>query len=355
MIKYFGVLGLSLLGGSISAYVVGYERLYNPQTNVIVDILHDAHLPEHILLGRNVEEWPFSLVKSELYQTEQRVLDALELLNRNTPGMVDVIWEDGNRYDRRLFELINLNFFEKKLQFISGCECLVRRQFCNLNVISSDMCRPVFMLLVLAHAGIEKEIDGMSFRNLIPVSDGDMAIILSQYGDETWHAFDQLREQTTSSLAKKWYGQEFSKESMNGLFDLPFIALTDCEMLRNILSSHKPHVFLYCGGAHAKGISEFLIKHAGFKRIGGKVDGPFVGIGSVLEVLKKKNDEWWQKTNAKDEVLKKMDARDLAVFEEMLAKDLYKEIETKELALLDEAYRTTAWRSTYTGSTYSAL
>jgi hypothetical protein len=328
MIKYFGVLGLSLLGGSISPYVIGYERLYNPQANVIVDILHDAHFPEHNLLKCNMEEWPFSLVKELLYQTEQRVLDALDLLNRKAPGMVDVIWEDSDIYDRMLDELLKVNHSGDESHFISGCGSQVRRQFCNLNVISSDICRAVFILLVLKRAtGIEKEIDGMSLTNLVPVSDGDMATMLSMYGGETWHAFDQLRVQTVTTLAKR-YGQGLSIERLNDDPDY-YAALADCEMLRNILSSHKPHVILYCGGIHAKGISEFLIKHAGFKRIGGKE-----GLdASVVEVLKT------------------MDSRDLSV----IVKDLLKEIDTNELALLDDEFRTTAWCSTYTGSTYFAL
>jgi hypothetical protein len=262
--KYIIMVSLLLLGGSVYPFVRGYERLYNPQTNVIIDILYDTHMPERTLSARDMDRLSFSQIKRQLFQTEQRVLDALDLINRRAPEMVDVIWEDGLR-DSLALSTVFLNCSQK----------LVRNQFRNLNVIASDTCRAVFeRFLFTASDDSEKEVTDTLGMHLMPVSDEDIITLLSHYGDGTWDAFDQLRTQTVTGLVDR-YRQNYYLTTLKLTGDEYYNTLTNCEMLRNILTSHKPRIILYSGGWHSRRISEFLRHYAGFNRIGGKVNDLF--------------------------------------------------------------------------------
>ena len=295
MIKYTALFGLLILSSSTYPLITGYNHLYNRHSNTIVDILYDAHEPQAGLDAEGMKKLPFDRIKPKLYQTEQRLLDALDVLNKKAPGQIDIVWEHG------LYECGDSSF-------IGFPEQLVKNQYKHLTLISSDLCRDAFQDLLCQKGArtVKKELAGVSFANPMPVSDEDLAAICSTYGEETLYNFNQLRSKTIERLAHRYSKRYHSgttfkrKHFKKNSFD----ALADCEMLRNVLSSHKPHIIIYCGAWHSERIYDFLSNSAGFKEVG-----------------------------------KQLKFREA-------------EIDTKHLASLDKEYRTLPWQPTKTGSSF---
>ena len=292
MIKQSVLLGLVFFGSSAYPYVTGYNHLYNPHTNTVVDILYDAHVEQEWLSAEDMENLSFHRIKPQLFKTEQRLLDAFEVMNRQGEGLVDIIWEHG------------LNLCGDSA-FIGYPEELVERQFRNINLVPSDICRDAFeeLLCEKRRRNIEKTLAGVSFVNPMPVSDEDLAMILSTYGDRTFQEFERLRSETANRLVDRFVsrylkGTKFRRKDFK---KDDFDVLADCEIISNILSSRKPHVIVYCGGWHSEEIYYFLTDYAGFKPVGKQI------------------------------------------------KDRDGEINPKDLAPLDKEYRTGSWQPAQTG------
>ena len=296
MVKRLMLVGLIVFSSSVYSYVAGLNHLYNPHTNTIVDILYDHHVPQASLSVEDMATLPFNQLKSELFQTEQRVLGAFDVLNKNAPGLVDIVWEDGIRGCG-------------DSAFIGFPEQLVESQFINLNVIPSDICRDALRKLLLRknERSLESEIAGVSILNPLPLSDKDIATILSTYGDTTLNNFEKLRLRTTNIVVDRYMDSYLAGAYLewDDFMNNDFHALADCEMLRNVLSSTKPHIIVYCGAWHSNNIYSFLTTFAGFKPVGKQ--------GMLT----------------------------------------HGEINVQDLAPLDKEYRTTAWQSTQTGSSYN--
>ena len=122
MVKRLLLAGLVVFSSSVYSYVGGLDHLYNPHTNTVIDILYDYHEPQVNLSAFDMATLPFNYLKPKLFQTEQRVLDAFDVLNKKAPGLVDIVWEEG------IGKCGNS-------AFVGFPEQLVERQFTDLNVI----------------------------------------------------------------------------------------------------------------------------------------------------------------------------------------------------------------------------
>ncbi len=263
MFKQSALLGLVLVGSSTYPIVMGYDHLYNRKTGTTIDILYDSHNSQKRLSVDDMERLSYEEIKPELYPTEQRVLEAFKVLNTKAPGQVDIVWEQG------------FNTEGDDSAFLGFPEKLVINRFRNLNVILSDMCRDAFEKLLLKRKfkKRKKSVKGVSFANPLPVATTVLNQIARTYGNGVRQAFVQLRKQMIDDLADRFLkrfkkGKKFKpRDFENGAFN----GMADCEMLSNILSSSKKHIIVYCGGWHSEGIRDFLVHYAGFEPVGNQV------------------------------------------------------------------------------------
>lgn len=244
------------MNSGLLADVVGYDRLYHPGTNKIIDLLHDDHVNERKLSNRDMRRKPCSYIEKKLFRTEKRFIKALRTLNEKAPGTVDVVWEHGIYKDA-------------DREFIGFSHRLVKGQFPNINWIASDISRDAFEELLYADGrrSLGKKFRGVSMNNPMPISDATMAAILTYSGDHAWAEYKKLHTKTVNRLKARFKRDylndvDFRERDFKGT--KPFDALADLEMLAHILASNKPHVILYAGGWHADHIADFLSKKLGY-------------------------------------------------------------------------------------------
>ena len=77
--------------------VIGYTRLYRPDNNVTIDIVHDYHIKEQFLSGSDFIKGSPDVVKELLYPTEQALIASLDQLNTTHPMDTTVIWESDGK------------------------------------------------------------------------------------------------------------------------------------------------------------------------------------------------------------------------------------------------------------------
>ncbi len=261
------MLALSLCLG-VRATVVGYDRFYNPATNTIIDLLYDAHVYQDKLSVRDFHRRPQAYIEERLYFTEKRLMQALRKLNDNTPGCVDVIWEEG---------IYNEDIVE---QFIGHSKRLIKDQFQGLNFIASDITRDAFEQLFNAHGPrhLDREVAGISMNNPMPLPDDRVAGIIANSGDVAWQEYEKYHKKTVQNLQAYFnplylHGTTFHRNELRKLH--AWCALTDIEMLSYILSSNKPHIIVYAGGWHSRNIAAFLENNLKLKRVYSAHDGGY--------------------------------------------------------------------------------
>ena len=264
MIKRSALMGLILLSGSALAEVKGYRHLYNPQTNTVIDLLHDGHTAQKDLSLQDLTRLSFNEIKAQLFQTEQRMLDAFAVLNAQAPGMVDIIWEDSSRRSSDG----SMSWSPEDTALLRLSKELVKDQFPHLNLIQSDVSRDRLRVLYDMADDMVDELDGISLGDPLPISDHEIASIIANYGYQTYQAFEQLRKQTIDRLADRYLDDYLNGRRHKSFDHKIFHAVCDVEMLRNILSSRKPHIILFAGGWHSHNIYKFLTRQAGFKEVG---------------------------------------------------------------------------------------
>lgn len=227
-------------------YVYGYSRLYCEATKTTIDILYDVHIKEKLSV-EDFQNLPLAEIKSRLYPTEQRVVQALEKLNAS--DHVVVIWESSPS-KRNL----------PNNAFIGYANRLIGQSFQHLNYIAADTWRHDV-------PGITELLYDDSLLNLV-----DKDTIINHYGSDVLGALEKY-----SSEIFKAHVHDFRhhRELMKDLtlpqhhpynFS-PFSALADIEMLSHILCSIDNRIILYAGGEHAANVQRFLEAYVGFKRV----------------------------------------------------------------------------------------
>ncbi len=273
-------IGASFISSELLCTVVGFDRLYNPRSKTVIDILHDSH---DILVDLCPEDFlgPLSIIESRLRQSELLVLRGLRKLNQDTPGRVDVIWEHG--YDKETGA-------ESRV-FIGLSKRLVRVPYPKLNFIASDKNRALLEVLFkeipAERRYVTSEKNGVSIdKPLLPISREKKEAIILNTGEEGWAAFEKLYHATSQELKDGFTdpymrGEDFRRPLAKNY--PAFCAITDIEMLSNILASTKPHVIVYAGFWHSRNIVRFL-RDRGFISIFSKPNagrGPFWDIKNL--------------------------------------------------------------------------
>ncbi len=248
----------------MSAYITGYDRLFDHRTNKIVDILYDEHVQEKSLSERDIKKKGFNYIKNRLYKTERRFLDILATINTNAPGQVDLVWEYGLKDGG-------------EDQFIGAGKCLVKKQFKNINFICADTSRDAFQELLLSDQNRHpnKQYKGVSFQEPMPLPDVKKVDIFKNSGKDAWLAYEKLHADTIARVKAEYAddylrGYDLSEEDFEE--ENAFDALADIEMLSHVLASPTSHVIVYAGGWHSRRISGFL-KKCGYKRLHRVSDG----------------------------------------------------------------------------------
>ncbi len=235
--------------GTMRGYVRGYTRLYSQEKQRTIDILYDSHVDERGLSVEDMEQKPLAEIRSKLYATERRVLEALETLNNNASKPITVVWECAKREN-----------FENP-QFIWFGIPYIKNRCNKLTFHASDLWR-------MEKIGItECLFDDNSFLDLV-----NQHAIKQNYGDGLWNAFAEYVAEVERDLYKDFYAYRDIMKSVSlwnyypeAVFD--FSALADIEMLSHILASTDCRIILYTGGWHAGAIEQFLIDNAGYKKI----------------------------------------------------------------------------------------
>ncbi len=252
-----------LLSSSISlkGYLIGYDRLYCRKNNVTIDILHDDHQSQRRLSRKQMERKPFSYVKSRLYKTEMRILDALANIQSVRPEAVELVWELGK------FHVAGDS------AFLAHGHNLVRKKFTKLRFVAGDLARDAFEGILLERPSrrsknLNYRIDGTSIGKPVPLPDNRIKAIERNYGQDKCQLFKGYFD-TTAQRATKHYKKGFLRGKRFKKADFKrqsrFHTLGDIEMLSYVLASKKKHIILYCGGWHADNITEFLVKKMGFR------------------------------------------------------------------------------------------
>lgn len=242
------------LSSSLAAYVEGYDRFIAPQTGKVIDLLHDAHVPEKRLSRRDFKHKSCSYIEKRLYPSEKRFMQALHVINENAPNKCDVVWEQGKHEG-----------YEKV--FIANAKRLVDEQLLHIHLIRADFSRDCFEELLLNK---RRRVLHVTFEDPVPLSEAMIMQIKVNAGKDGWDAYKKYHKKTIDRLH-----DAFGKDHSNGVHfheedfyeHRAFDSLADIEMLSHILASSKPHVIVYAGGWHSQHIAKFLKKKLGYDHV----------------------------------------------------------------------------------------
>jgi hypothetical protein len=249
------VLTCSLASSSSLLSLCGYDRIYNPYSNVTIDIIYDHHVHNPFLKRQDLLEGDIAFIEQCLDPTERRFLQVLKKIDdRGSGAFVDLIWEHG-------YESLGVD------QFIAFSERLVKDRFRNINYIAGDMSRRAFLELlymppIRGRRSSTTSYGWCTFDKPMELTEDRILQIFKNSGNRAWDEFSDLYvlvlNQLKSRLAHRYFnGHIFKREDRPGSI-AEIAALTDIEMLSHILASSKPHCIVFAGSWHAYHISKFL-------------------------------------------------------------------------------------------------
>ena len=248
---------IASLTGSLNLFgLCGFDRLYNPYNNTIIDLLSDSHARQDALSSDDMHELPFYEIEQLLYPTERRFLQALRVLNTQNYPSVAVVWVQ-DAYDNA------------DDQFIGFSGKLVQDRFEKLKFYGSDQCRAFFWGLMCKKPQgrtLERSVYGVSFKDPMPLPYERRVKIFQNSGEKAWDAYEKLRKDTIAAIHTLYgedylCGKEFKRKDFKDVDAVD--SLTDSEMLSYILASGEKHIIVVAGGWHINNIYDFLTEKIG--------------------------------------------------------------------------------------------
>ncbi len=240
------IVVLTLLLGCVQtkAYVVGFSRLYNPETKKSVDIVYDFHVEERNLTADDFEYKAVEYLKKHLYSSERRFLEAVEGLNDSEEAYTVAVI--GESYGTSGY----------KAMFIAHLNSLIADRLTSITYVDGDTARFRFLR---GYRGVVK--------GVLSISAPEILGLILNAGKSTWRNYYELYDKTINVFTKKvpYLDDQYWRWEYRG--DNHFHALADVEMLKHILSLPQSHVIVYCGGWHGANIARFLREKAGFENI----------------------------------------------------------------------------------------
>ena len=109
---------LMLICPQIESFMIGYARLFEPNTQTTIDVLWDAHM-EH--------------PTNQLFSSEVKLEQVLSTLNERNEN-VDIVWEYDEAMSSQLLQ-------RGASSFIMSFPRHIAENFTNLNFIAADLCR----------------------------------------------------------------------------------------------------------------------------------------------------------------------------------------------------------------------
>ncbi len=123
-------IGILLIGVQAKGYLTGYSRLYNSETKKSVDIVYDRHISEVQLTARDFQTLPVDEIKQQLYPTERRFLETVEIINASDDAEATAIVGETDGKDYRY-----------GANLLSYLNSLVADRLHNLTYVDADMTR----------------------------------------------------------------------------------------------------------------------------------------------------------------------------------------------------------------------
>lgn len=239
------VIILMAICPELKSEMVGYTRLFKPDTQTTIDILYDLH-----------HDHP----KNQLFPSEAKLDQILSTLNECNEN-VDLVWE----YD----ESISFNLLQRDaIPFIGGYPMHIKENLTNLNFIAADRCRRSWYASLFkrslsgAACSIFKNTEGSTFEEPVPFGLERRRRMIKRAGNTVYENYVKLYAQTVGELTS--YFSDFYRSGAPLSYDRDFLfndayaKIADLEMLYHILVSDKKRVIVYCGAFHARNIAVFL-------------------------------------------------------------------------------------------------
>ena len=242
---------LLLVAKTTQSYVVGHTRLRDPQSGRSVDVLYDRHVIEKSLEKKDLDTLSYQEIKQRIYATEKVFLEALEnISNADQASAVAIVGESKGEEIHAIFGIF---------PFIALLGNLVPKQFNDIAYRHGDRARWDYADWVIEVCnGINsfKEDYDLFCKDILPLSDDLMNDITINSGEKATQAFSELYHSTLGELHTMF--DYFVKMQMAGKPRKEHANLADVEMLLHILSAQEPHIIVYTGAYHGKGIVNFL-------------------------------------------------------------------------------------------------
>ncbi len=237
---------LLLIGMQAKGCVIGYARLYNPETKKSVDILYDKHQPERSLSDYDFQTLPVDEIKQQLYPTERHFLEAVEYIDVSDDAEATAIVGESNGSDHAWGG-----------KFLGYLNSLVADRLQNITYVDADMIRRNGQIGPL--------------HTMLPLSSGTAMRMIFNAGESAWrNYYEYYCEMNKKSEELTWWNYCWNYD----IYNENWYALADVEMLLHILSLSQSRIIVYCGGWHGAHLTQFLKEKAGFVDIYGYETGP---------------------------------------------------------------------------------
>ncbi len=240
---------------SAQGYVIAYTKLYRKNTDTIVDLIYDCHMPSKEVKAAELHLLGPKLASHKLFPTEQKVLNLIRAWEKKG-SECDLIWETAicDYWPPSIWCLLTMASFFKlhKMKSVHFIPADYHRE-CGFNSL--------FALYERDTRLCPQNLTGCSFDNPAPLSAKLAEEIEQVSGTATWQDYKSMRKRVVKTVKDYFepWSREQSKLMCQELYgNFFFYTLCDIEILSHLLASKARRIVVYAGGWHCSNIALFL-------------------------------------------------------------------------------------------------